>query len=232
MCVCGCGRARISVSKIPRNILYMLARAGADERNANERTERGQQYYIYVSLLPRARQCGAFSPRYNALVLARAGLLCVRYCIYVYRYRYCLFRLWLVVCGVLVLSVRSVVGLCLAFLLVLFVSCRALLSVVIWCNRVTMRYNRFYVLGGVVLPRALSCDCGAFSCLCGRAGGLCCCVYGCMQTTFVLCGGVYMYLCIMRLWLVWWCGADGLLVWIDIYNGLFRLCLRLCVSIG
>lgn len=30
-------------------------------------------------------------------------------------------------------------------------------------------------------------DCGAFSCPCGRAGGLC-----------------YMYLCIMRLWLVWW----------------------------
>lgn len=76
-------------------------------------------------------------------------------------------------------------------------------------------------------------DCGAFSCLCGRAGGL---RYmdGCMQGLFrvVWCWyGVYMYLCIMRLWLVWWCGAGGLYV-IDIYNGLFRLCLRLCVSIG
>lgn len=39
-----------------------------------------------------------------------------------------------------------------AFLLVLLVSCctmRALLSVVIWCTRVTMRCNRFSVLGSV-----------------------------------------------------------------------------------
>lgn len=47
-------------------------------------------------------------------------------------------------------------------------------------------------------------DCGAFSCLCGRAGGL---RYmdGC-KVCFVWrwCDGVYMYLCIMRLWFVWW----------------------------
>lgn len=42
------------------------------------------------------------------------------------------------------------------------VLCCALLSVVIWCIRATMRCNRFSVLGGVVLPCALSCDCGAF----------------------------------------------------------------------
>ena len=35
-------------------------------------------------------------------------------------------------------------------------------AVVIWFNCAVMRYNRFYVLDGVVLPRALSCDCGAF----------------------------------------------------------------------
>lgn len=74
---------------------------------------------------------------------------------YVYRYIDIVFRLWFVLvvaCGVLVLLARS------AFLLVLLVSCcamRALLSVVIWCTRATMRCNRFFVLGGVVLPCAL-----------------------------------------------------------------------------
>lgn len=69
---------------------------------------------------------------------------------YVYRYIDIVFRLWFVLvvaCGVLVLLARS------AFLLVLLVSCcamRALLSVVIWCTRATMRCNRFFVLGGVV----------------------------------------------------------------------------------
>ena len=62
-------------------------------------------------------------------------------------------------------------------------------------------------------------DCGAFSCLCGGVGGLCCYVYGCMQGLFrvVWCWyGVYMYLCIMCLWLVWWwCGAGGLFVCMD-----------------
>ena len=61
--------------------------------------------------------------------------------------------------GVLVLSARS------AFLLVLLVLCCAmcaLLSVVIWCTRAVMRCNRFSVSGGVVLPCALSCDCGVF----------------------------------------------------------------------
>lgn len=38
----------------------------------------------------------------------------------------------------------------------------ALLSVVIWFNRAVMRCNRFPVSGGVVLPCALSCDCGTF----------------------------------------------------------------------
>lgn len=47
----------------------------------------------------------------------------------------------------------------------------ALLSVVIWFNRAVIRCNRFPVSGGVVLPCALSCDCGAFyKCL------LCCCL--------------------------------------------------------
>ena len=94
-----------------------------------------------------------FPPRYNALALARADLSCVRYGMYVYRYRYCLFRLWLVS------SVWSAVGL---FPLVLCCAMYALLSVVIWCTRVIMRCNRFPVLGGVVLPRALLCDCSAF----------------------------------------------------------------------
>lgn len=53
----------------------------------------------------------------------------------------------------------SAVGL---FPLVLCCVVRALLSVVIWCTRVTMRCNRFSVFGSVVLPCALSCDCGAF----------------------------------------------------------------------
>ena len=90
-------------------------------------------------------------------MLARAGLSCVRYGMYVYRYKYCLFRLWLV------LLARSVVGLplvCFSARVVLFV--RALLSVVIWYTRAVMRCNRFSVLDGVVLPCALSCDCGAF----------------------------------------------------------------------
>ena len=69
-------------------------------------------------------------------------------------------------CGVLVLLVRFAVGLCWsAFLLVLLVLCCAmcaLLSVVIWCTRAVMRCNRFSVSGGVVLPCALSCDCGVF----------------------------------------------------------------------
>ena len=46
-----------------------------------------------------------------------------------------------------------------------FPSCaRVMLSVavVIWCNRVTMRCNRFSVSGGIVLPCAPSCDSGAF----------------------------------------------------------------------
>ena len=47
-------------------------------------------------------------------------------------------------------------------------------------------------------------------------------LYVWMYARFVSCGvGVYMYLCIMRLWFVWWlwwCGGDGLLV-CDIYNG-------------
>lgn len=62
-------------------------------------------------------------------------------------------------CGVLVLLVRFA-RVARAVLAVLFV--RALLSVDIWCTRVTMRCNRFPVLGGVVLPCALSCDCSAF----------------------------------------------------------------------
>ena len=90
-------------------------------------------------------------------MLARAGLSCVRYGMYVYRYRYCLFRLWLV------FSVWSAVGLLLVcFLLVLYCAMRALLSIIIRCTCATVRCNRFSVLGGVVLPCALSCDCGAF----------------------------------------------------------------------
>lgn len=49
------------------------------------------------------------------------------------------------------------------FPLVLCCAMCALLSVVIWCTRVTMRCNRFSVLDGIkVLPCVLSCDCGAF----------------------------------------------------------------------
>lgn len=48
------------------------------------------------------------------------------------------------------------------FPLVLCCAMCALLSVDIWCTRVIMRCNRFPVSGGVVLPCALSCDCGAF----------------------------------------------------------------------
>ena len=74
-------------------------------------------------------------------MLARVGLSCVRYGMYVYRYRYCLFRLRLV------FSVWSAVGL---FPLVLCCAMCALLSVVIWCTRAVMRCNRFSVSGGVV----------------------------------------------------------------------------------
>lgn len=42
------------------------------------------------------------------------------------------------------------------------VPCRALLTVVIWCTRAVTRCNRFSVFDGVVLPRVLSCACGAF----------------------------------------------------------------------
>ena len=53
-----------------------------------------------------------------------------------------------------------------------------------------------------------------------------------MHARFVSCGvGVYMYLYSALVACVVVCGAGGLYV-IDIYNGLFRLCLRLCVSIG
>ena len=68
--------------------------------------------------------------------------------------------------------VCSACGSCFQFglLLVCFRSCCvvlcramcALLSVVIWFNRAVIRCNRFPVSGGVVLPCALSCDCGAF----------------------------------------------------------------------
>ena len=76
---------------------------------------------------------------------------CAMVCMYIDKY--CLFRLWLV------FSVWSAVGL---FPLVLCCTMYALLSVVIWYNRAVMRCNRFSVSGGVVLPCALSCDCGAF----------------------------------------------------------------------
>ena len=62
--------------------------------------------------------------------------------------------------------------------------------------------------------------CSAFSCSCGGAGGLRCCVYEYIKACSVWCGvGVVVYICIYvcacRL-----CGG-GLLVciWIDIYNG-------------
>lgn len=46
-------------------------------------------------------------------------------------------------------------------------------------------------------------DCGAFSCLCGGVGGLCCCVYGCIKVLFrVMWWCVYVFMYIMRLWLV------------------------------
>ena len=64
--------------------------------------------------------------------------------------------------GVLVLVLFRLL---LVWLAVPLVPCRlALLSVAvaIWCNRATMRYNRSYVFGGVVLPCALLCDSGAF----------------------------------------------------------------------
>ena len=87
-------------------------------------------------------------------MLARAGLSCVRYGMYVYRY-YSACGLW---------RSRAVGSVCCWLVLVCFSACvmRALLPVVIWCTRVIMRCNRFPVLGGVVLPCALSCDCGAF----------------------------------------------------------------------
>ena len=63
-------------------------------------------------------------------------------------------------CAVLAcVSVWSAVGL---FPLVLCCAICALLSVVIWCTRDVIRCNRFSVSGGVVLPCALSCDCGVF----------------------------------------------------------------------
>ena len=93
-------------------------------------------------------------------MLARAGLSCVRYCIYVYRYIDIVFHLWRSrVVGSVCLSVCRWFAFLLV-LLMLFV--RALFAVDIWCTRAIMRCNRFSVLGGVVLPRALSCDCGAF----------------------------------------------------------------------
>ena len=61
--------------------------------------------------------------------------------------------------------------------------------------------------------------CSAFSCSCGGAGGLRCCVYEYIKACSVWCGvGVVVYICIyiMRLWLVWWWSAR---IWIDIYNG-------------
>ena len=72
-----------------------------------------------------------------------------------------LFRLWLVLCWLVAFSCCWL-GLLLvrSARVVLFV--RALLSVVIWYTRAVMRCNRFSVLDGVVLPCALSCDCGAF----------------------------------------------------------------------
>lgn len=132
-------------------------------RTKRGRTERVRAIVLlYICIMPRVRVSVAhFLPRYNALVsLARAGLSCVRYCMYVYRYCYWL-ALLLFSCS-FARSVPSAVGL--PFLIPL-VSCRlALLSVAvaIWCNRATMRCNRFSVFGGVVLPCVLSCDCGAF----------------------------------------------------------------------
>ena len=64
-----------------------------------------------------------------------------------------------------VLLVRSAVGLLSvrsARVARVVLCVRVLFAVVIWCTRVIMRCNRFSVLDGVVLPCALSCDCGAF----------------------------------------------------------------------
>ena len=63
-------------------------------------------------------------------------------------------------------------------------------------------------------------DCSAFLRSCGRAGGLCCYVYGCMQVKFVLCSvGVLVYLCIYISIVA--CGGVVVYlrscIWIDIY---------------
>lgn len=77
-------------------------------------------------------------------------------------------------------------------------------------------------------------DCGAFSCSCG-GGSLRCCVYEYISRLvpcggWCWCSGVYMYLCIMRLPLVWWWWSAH--VYMDRYIMVVRSCLRLCVSIG
>lgn len=76
---------------------------------------------------------------------------------YVYRYIDTVFCLWLVAFLCRLFGLLSV-----CFPACVMLSRRALLFAVIWCTRVTMRYNRFSVLGSVVLPCALSCDCSAF----------------------------------------------------------------------
>ena len=113
-----------------------------------------------------------------------AGLSCAIVCIYVYRY--CGYWLALVLlrscCCAVLSAVPCWCGLLSAVpLSACFPSCARVVlfvAVAIWCNRVTMRCNRFSVSGGVVLPCARSCDSGAFYkrlllcwlMVCGRVG--------------------------------------------------------------
>lgn len=61
---------------------------------------------------------------------------------------------------------------------------------------VRMARTGFSAIDIYLYTDAVARDCGAFSCLCGRAGGLCY-MYGCVcKVCFVWCGVGVVYICI------------------------------------
>ena len=147
----------------PRNIIYihLRGRARTNETQTSGRNT-GDSYYIYKYHYYRVRGSVAHVSRDIMRLCWRvlACRACAMVCMYIdidivcSACGSCYVSLWRSVLSARSARVVRVV------LVVLFV--RALLSVVIWCTRAVMRCNRFSVSGGVVLPCALSCDCGVF----------------------------------------------------------------------
>lgn len=175
-------RARISASKIPRNIIYihLRGRARTDETQTDGRSA-GDSYYIYVYIA-----CALVWRIFPAIMRLCWRVLACRACaiVCIQIYRYCV---PLVACAVLVCAVI----------------CFWREDGAYWLQ--CYRYIIYILMmWRVIVARSRACVvvCGAgwwFACVWMYQGFVPCGVV-------CWCGGVYMYLCIyiMRLWLVWW----------------------------